>query len=197
MENKISEKLCELRREHGMSQEELAEKLLVSRQAISKWERGEALPDTENLIALARLYEVSLDELCGIDNNNGGKFTVEISSPYSKKKSETHEQRSALHTLLDALPYPIVVTIAFLLWGFIWDGWSLAWILYVTIPVYYSIVDAVRSQRLCEFNFPVFITVIYLFLGMNYGLWHPGWVLYTTIPVFYCLAEWIDKRSKK
>ena len=59
----LANKLYELRKTAGFSQEELAEKLQVSRQAISKWERGEALPDTDNLISIAKLYGVSLDEL--------------------------------------------------------------------------------------------------------------------------------------
>ena len=59
-------RLAELRREKGLSQEELAEKLNVSRQAVSKWERGESSPDTDNLIALAQLYGVSLDVLLGL-----------------------------------------------------------------------------------------------------------------------------------
>ena len=58
--------LAELRRAHGLSQEDLAEKLGVSRQAISKWERAESSPDTDNLIALAQLYGVTLDELLGL-----------------------------------------------------------------------------------------------------------------------------------
>ena len=53
-------RLYELRKKTGMSQDELAEKIGVSRQTISKWERGEALPDTENLIALAKLYNVTM-----------------------------------------------------------------------------------------------------------------------------------------
>lgn len=57
--------LIRLRKEKGLSQEELADKLSVSRQAVSKWERGEALPDTDNLIRLAKLYNVSIDELVG------------------------------------------------------------------------------------------------------------------------------------
>lgn len=63
----LGDKLYRLRKDKGISQEELAYKLNVSRQAISKWERGEALPDTDNLISLAKLYEVSLDELVGND----------------------------------------------------------------------------------------------------------------------------------
>jgi transcriptional regulator with XRE-family HTH domain len=56
-------RLYELRKKHSLSQEELAEKLGVSRQAVSKWERSEASPDTDNLIALAKIYDLSLDEL--------------------------------------------------------------------------------------------------------------------------------------
>ena len=52
-------RLTQLRKERGLSQEELAEKLHVSRQAVSKWERAESSPDTDNLIALGQLYGVT------------------------------------------------------------------------------------------------------------------------------------------
>lgn len=61
----VAMRLQNLRKKNSLSQEELADKLGVSRQAVSKWERAEASPDTDNLIALARLYGVSLDELVG------------------------------------------------------------------------------------------------------------------------------------
>ncbi|MDR2956703.1 MAG: helix-turn-helix domain-containing protein [Coriobacteriales bacterium] len=67
MNVEIAERLAKRRREAGYSQEVLAEKLGVTRQAVSKWERSESSPDTDNLIALARLYKVSLDELLNID----------------------------------------------------------------------------------------------------------------------------------
>jgi len=63
MDYKIADKLIELRRNHGYSQDQLADRLFISRQAVSKWERAESLPDTENLIALSKLYGVSIDEL--------------------------------------------------------------------------------------------------------------------------------------
>ena len=56
-------RLIKMRKAHGYSQEELAEKLGISRQAVSKWERAESSPDTDNLIMLSKLYGVSLDEL--------------------------------------------------------------------------------------------------------------------------------------
>lgn len=59
----LGERLQELRRKTGMSQDALAEKLEVSRQAVSKWERDEAMPETEKVIRIARLFDISLDEL--------------------------------------------------------------------------------------------------------------------------------------
>lgn len=66
MNLEIATRLVGLRKANNLSQEALAEKLGISRQAVSKWERAEASPDTDNLIALARLYHVSLDELLKI-----------------------------------------------------------------------------------------------------------------------------------
>ena len=57
MNIEIANRLVNLRKSHNLSQEALAEKLGISRQAVSKWERAEASPDTDNLIMLARLYE--------------------------------------------------------------------------------------------------------------------------------------------
>ena len=59
----FNNKLYELRKQKGFSQEELANRLNVSRQIISKWEVGESTPDMEKLAAISDLFEVSLDEL--------------------------------------------------------------------------------------------------------------------------------------
>lgn len=59
----IANRLAAIRRERGYSQEALAAELGVSRQAVSKWERAESSPDTDNLIALAELYGMTLDQL--------------------------------------------------------------------------------------------------------------------------------------
>lgn len=57
----LAEKLIYLRKKQGLTQLELAEKLDVSRQAVSKWEGGYAIPNTENLKVLGKLYNVSID----------------------------------------------------------------------------------------------------------------------------------------
>lgn len=61
--NKFAEQLKKLRQEKNISQEELGQKLFISRQAISKWENGDATPDLDNLIKLASILDLSLDEL--------------------------------------------------------------------------------------------------------------------------------------
>lgn len=63
MNKDTAARLYDYRRANHFSQEELAERIGVSRQAISKWERGESSPDTDNLIALAKLYGITIDEL--------------------------------------------------------------------------------------------------------------------------------------
>ena len=63
MNMEFNNKLYELRKQKGFSQEELASRLNVSRQTVSKWEVGESAPDMEKLIAISDLFEISLDEL--------------------------------------------------------------------------------------------------------------------------------------
>ena len=67
MNIKIANRLLEFRKRSGLSQEELAEKLNITRQSVSKWERAESAPDTDNLIELAKIYGVTLDDLLNVD----------------------------------------------------------------------------------------------------------------------------------
>ena len=57
--------ILKLRNEKGMSQEDLAEKLYVTRQAVSRWETGETVPNTETLKLLSKLFDVSINTLLG------------------------------------------------------------------------------------------------------------------------------------
>ncbi len=65
------EKLTNLRKKANFTQEELADKLNVSRQAVSKWEQNQAFPETDKLIQLSKLYGVSMDYILGINNDTG------------------------------------------------------------------------------------------------------------------------------
>lgn len=66
----LKEKLVDLRKKKGLSQAELAEAINVSRQAISRWEVGSAIPSADNLMWLSKFYGVSIDELMGVDTND-------------------------------------------------------------------------------------------------------------------------------
>lgn len=281
-------RLYELRKKHNLSQEELAEKLGVSRQAVSKWERSEASPDTDNLIALAKIYGLSLDELIYgakeekaeentaepqeetkekasgestyseddlfvniddggdkvkigpkgivVEDSDGEKVKISfngITIKTSKSdeddvddedcdydddeddEDEDYEKR-AVHVGADGkveikvhtpkkvkfwaeVPYPIICAIAYLICGFydLLGGWALSWVIFVTIPVYYSFVEAIYKRRFAEFAYPVFAAFVYLVLGLYYGNWHPSWIIFITIPVYYPIAEALDRMIKR
>ena len=67
----FAEKLKSLRKQSGMSQEKLAERLGVSRQAITKWETDAGIPEVENLMGISSLFDISIDELLGIEKVDG------------------------------------------------------------------------------------------------------------------------------
>ena len=83
----ISAKLKELRAKKGLSQERVAEQLYVSRQAISKWENGEALPDMENLVAISKFYGVSIDYILGANEGSGKSEIPTAAEPQSTAPS--------------------------------------------------------------------------------------------------------------
>lgn len=78
----FAEKFYSLRKEAGLSQEECAENIGVSRQAISRWEMGTATPDMQNLLAISKLFSVSTDYLIRDDIDNRSTDTETSSSDY-------------------------------------------------------------------------------------------------------------------
>ena len=76
MQMNFYEKLYELRKENGYSQEELADKLGVARQTISKWENGTTTPDTNNLIELSKKYNIYRQEYCGCEFSMSNKDKI-------------------------------------------------------------------------------------------------------------------------
>lgn len=262
MNIEIANRLFQYRKQMGLSQEELAEKIGVSRQAVSKWERAEASPDTDNLIELSKVYGVTLDEMLrgsqGSDDNkkteapepdesqetgsaeedtsahfevndngdrvhigfdgihihdkNGTKVDIDrkgvfvnengSQKVYTDENGVIHksgdviakeqERRRVERNIWMRLPYPIVTVIAYILFGFlnIMGGWGYGWIVFLTIPLYYTLVEAILKRRAVIFCYPVLAAMIYLILGFGLSLWHPGWIIFLTIPLYY----WIVKK---
>lgn len=88
MIHKVGERISAYRKERNMSQEELGAVLNVSRQTISKWETGDTLPDVYNAVALAQLFNITLDALVmGVNNKYGGSSYI---SSLKEKRRKTN-----------------------------------------------------------------------------------------------------------
>lgn len=264
MNIEIANRLLQYRKKSGLSQEELAEKIGVSRQAVSKWERAEASPDTDNLIILADVYGVSLDDLLkgegepNIGSNeteapdenteyvedkhvsfkkgihvHDGKDDVDISfkdgiNVKSKDGSHVHVGTDGIHVhdgekvraytdenghvmvdeelkdkkeekrFLKEFPIWAIALGLFLAWGFsgVCFGWSLSWICFMIIPLYYSLVDAIYKRNPTHFAYPVLCVVFQVMAGFLLNGWSWSWIAYLTIPIYYCIAVFVKPKSK-
>lgn len=83
----LGKKLKEVRLEKELSQEEVASKLFVSRQAVSRWETGKSIPDYPTLVSICELYNISLDNLFNIKTTNKRR----INKNYNEKLEESKE----------------------------------------------------------------------------------------------------------
>lgn len=108
----LGEKLQRLRRQGGLSQEQLAEQLSVSRQAVSKWELDETMPDTENVVQLSRLFGVSCDYLL-LDEVDERGAPIPIPAPGETRLS----QRGWVHNAFALSLAVCAVGLLLELWG--------------------------------------------------------------------------------
>jgi transcriptional regulator with XRE-family HTH domain/uncharacterized membrane protein len=245
MNIEIANRLVNLRKSNNYSQEALAEKLGISRQAVSKWERAEASPDTDNLILLARLYGISLDDLLqtddeipkrdpGDEKNNTryetegdkkGKDYVNISLKgvhvIDKDGSEVRVGWDGIHVddrssndkvnidkdgvfvngvkyeghwykehQKQKFPMAMVIIIAYILISVFFNLWHPGWLLFLLIPLWYTLVDAIYKKNANIFAYPVLAILLYLVMGFYALVWHPGWVIFLTIPIYYSIVSY-------
>ena len=244
MNIEIANRLQKLRKEKGFSQEELADALGISRQAVSKWERAEASPDTDNLICLAKLYNVSLDSLLDTDetieelkeeqkeklaeeNAKDGTFikdedgdSIHIGSDGVHLKdadgSEVHickghvrgvdkdghvfvrNSKPRFSACLEGILMLCAVA-AFLLIGFLADGFAWSWIVFFIPEIICSIIRCFERKRLGKFNVPVMCTFIYFLvcLALDFQCWHPMWVIFLLVPIYYAIVNPIDYKLRQ
>ena len=222
----LANRLAELRKSKGLSQEELADKLQVSRQAVSKWERGEASPDTDNLIELAKIYGISLDELVGLSNpekkdekeNNqegvhitddeGNEIHIKDGSVVLKDddgnevvvdKKHIKDKVDTVEIVFSCIVTSLVV-IAYLLLGSLLGLWDKAWVLFFLIIIIPSLFTAIRKKNPNKFSFSVFVIMTYLTICcwiFNFTMWHPLWIMFFAIPVYYLVIKLIRKLTGK
>lgn len=150
--NDFSEFLYALRKEKGMTQAQLAELLGVTNKAVSKWETGEAMPETSLLLPLSRILDVTVDELLDgkrsrNNDNNNQDFKCEFTSEeYNSKEFNFDDIKKHIFTkgkdgeksVLEGVCGVVCASvfflglISYLLIGAVWNLWSPYWII---IPI--------------------------------------------------------------
>lgn len=192
----LGSRIAQLRREKKLSQEALAEKTGVSRQAVSKWERGESAPDTENLITLSEVFGVTLDELLNkekalepqkteeavlTENTPANENEVfEASTEKGGKKAKKEKPKKVkrvkkerlfpkAHSVFLKIPVIIIVPLVFVLFGILKGAWSTVWLINLLIPIYYGFVHAfgARTKKSFLLRLPVFFITAAVFISVG------------------------------
>lgn len=190
----LGQRLADLRKRNGLSQEALAEKLNISRQAISKWERGESTPDTDTLIELARIYGVSLDTIAGISDDETEK--TDNKEKTKKKKNKKTESAQPLFPGMTAkllkFPLPILFIALYIFIGIAMKIWHPTWLLFLLIPAYYHLALATRAKTMRGFLLalpvPEITVMLFLMLGFALSAWKYAWILFVADIFYYCFA---------
>lgn len=215
MNIEIANRLVELRKKSGLSQEELASKLGLSRQAVSKWERAEASPDTDNLIVLAQIYHVSLDDLLSTDTPVD-EIVQDVKDQQEEKKEEPQAEEpekdddaclTPNQKIAKAIVHGVFAFLgitSFLLAGFLWQGnqgylgWKCGWTFLLLGEFIASISDAILKKKPTSINVVFLCVGIYCLVcfilqdqGMNW--FHPLWVTFLLIPAYYGIAGPVEK----
>lgn len=190
MNIKLADRLVELRKEHKLSQEALAEKLGLSRQSISKWERAEASPDTDNLIALAEVYGITLDQLLG--NEETTDTTTEASTETVEEKNELSENQLKGKKRILKAPLLFLGAVALYVGGGIILGvfwWLIMWTLFPLVfayafkglSMYYENKKGL-SILFSTLSLILLTVVLYIIFGIAFQLWAIAWVVFLAIP---------------
>lgn len=193
MNIEIANRLVNLRKVNNLSQEALAEKLGISRQAVSKWERAEASPDTDNLILLARLYGVSLDELLFTDEDiiipeEEKEPAAEQTIYDTAEGSEDEERKEYVHIGLDG------IHVKDRKGSEVHVGWHGIHVddtgshdnVHIDKNGVYVNGERYDKKWHYQYQFPVFLVtmIVYIIIGVMFNAWHPAWMLFLLIPLW-------------
>ena len=199
MDLMTANRLQQLRKANGYSQDVLAEKLGISRQAVSKWERAESSPSVDNLIDLAKLYGITVDEMLNTDGDR-----VVIKTQNNTKKDIIGKLKSLISKANDFGIYPelarklvkfpffLVVTILYVVLCFVTKLWHPLWIMFLALPIYYQFALACKGGNKKVFMLllpiPEIIVTVFLILGFAFGIWKYAWILFLLLPIYYWIV---------
>ncbi len=209
MNIQIANRLVELRKTHGLSQEALAEQLGISRQAISKWERAEASPDTENLMTLCSLYGVTMDSILYPERKQEtpkAEPKKQEKKPKPPKAPKLHLPKTPLQKAGEHIlkfPFPLFVIALYVGLGLGFKLWHPGWLVFLLLPIYYHLGGAfcVRRKKALLLALPVpeVVLSIYLMVGIFAHVWAKSLLILIVIPLYYWLVAcfYHDDESKK
>ncbi len=197
--NSLGERLFKLRRDKKLSQEEVADKLNVTRQTISKWETDQSMPDFDKVVPLCELYGITPDELFielkGKEKTKTNEFVIDLEEEKLKisKKAKGIATSVVLYFLgvvwiMISIPVmnmnPVVASAIFLLIC----GVSTGIIIYVCIK-YKKIKthkevenDKLRNQ--ISNVVAIIVTIIYLIISFKTMAWHITWIIWVIFGLF-------------
>ena len=199
MDLMTANRLQQLRKANGYSQDVLAEKLGISRQAVSKWERAESSPSVDNLIDLAKLYGITVDEML---NTEGDKVVIKTQKntkndiigklKYLISKANDFGIYPELARKLVKFPFFLVVTILYVVLCFVTKLWHPLWIMFLALPIYYQFALACKGGNKKVFMLllpiPEIIVTVFLILGFAFGIWKYAWILFLLLPIYYWIV---------
>lgn len=198
----LGERLYELRKKKGLSQEEVAEKLNVTRQSVSKWETDESKPDFDKIVPICELYEISTNELLNGTKEEKEEQEVETINKDNKKKRALIIT-IAIFLYFLALIWIIISEVTFNLnEGIMIGGFFLLCGIATCMLVYQGIVLATtitkkrkektanekKRDGVIELTSIIF-TIIYLLTSFLTGAWHLTWLIW----LVYAAVEAIIK----
>ncbi len=138
---KLEEKIAILRKKNGWSQEELAFRLDVSRQAVSKWEMGASLPDLDNVLKMSEIFGCSTDYL--LKENTEEKNGQTTDAPLSVVPTSAQQRpRKSVWKYVEDLFWLLIVC-AYLLCSFWTGAWYITWIVFPIAGVLFAIFESV------------------------------------------------------
>ncbi len=206
MNIEIANRLVNLRKNNGLSQEALAEKLGISRQAVSKWERAEASPDTDNLILLAKIYKISLDELLLIED------TPTTTDESSSNDSPTTEQPSekecshkfnGIHLIGNDGELHIGQNGIYATDFAKQEKMHIKDTSHITINGQdYTFQEAHEKwghkyHHAAKFPIVLIAVFFYISIGVLYNIWHPTWLVFLLIPLSHGITSAIQHKNWK
>ena len=131
---KLSEKIVTLRKQKGWSQEELADKLNVSRQAVGKWETETALPEVDKILQLATLFDVSTDSLLNDDVQLPQTQQPDTVCAADKKTKFKSKKIQKIGKLFNSILWLIAVAV-YLIWSFVSGKWGTTWVVFIATAI--------------------------------------------------------------